>query len=274
MLLKADAAASEDLFKPVKHRLVAEGFGEDIIGEIFSRPGVSFKPEGVSTFFVYRERSLNYDQFTKPVYINKAAAFVKQHKNAFEFCRSEYGVSDNIIASILLVETKLGDYVGRLSTLNTLATMAALEKAPARTRLWKYLGARYKISRKWFEKKAKRRSRWAYKELNAFLTYCFTENIPPETVKGSFAGAIGICQFMPTSIIAFAKDGNHDGRVDLFDPADAIASVAFYLKKAGWKKGLSNKKAERVIFRYNRSRPYVSSVMKIAALLERRSNGP
>jgi membrane-bound lytic murein transglycosylase B len=82
-------------------------------------------------------------------------------------------------------------------------------------------------------------------------------------IDGSYAGALGIAQFMPTSIQAYARDGDADNRIDLYTHEDAIFSVANYLKNSGWKPGIGREKAEKVIFQYNRSRYYVDTIWKI-----------
>jgi membrane-bound lytic murein transglycosylase B len=67
------------------------------------------------------------------------------------------------------------------------------------------------MSRKKFEKKADQKASWAYRELKAFLTYTEKEGMDPTTIKGSYAGAMGISQFMPSNIAPYGKDGNADG---------------------------------------------------------------
>ena len=104
-----------------------------------------------------------------------------------------------------------------------------------------------KISRKKFEKKAASRSKWAYKELKALLKYSSREGVDPAVIPGSFAGAVGVAQFMPTSIMAYGKDGNDDGVVDMLNHVDSMASIANFLKSHGWRKGQSRKKAEKII---------------------------
>ena len=77
-----------------------------------------------------------------------------------------------------------------------------------------------------------------------------------------------MAQFMPTSILAYGKDGNNDGTIDLLNHTDAMASIANYLKKHGWRPGISRKKAEKVIYHYNHSKYYVKAILKIAKRLE------
>ena len=100
------------------------------------------------------------------------------------------------------------------------------------------------------------------------LEYADQQGFDPAEIPGSFAGAMGLPQFMPTSILAYGKDGNNDGTIDLQTHPDAMASIANYLKKHGWRPGISRKKAEKVIYHYNHSDYYVKAVLKIAKRLE------
>ena len=258
----------DPLLAAVAGKLIEDGFDSHAVQNLYSHPEVAFTPEGVSVFFIYRESRLDYDQFTVDKHIALAKAYLARHRAAFARAESLYGVDREVIAAILLVETRLGGYVGNLSTLNTLSTMAALEAPRARAALWKHITRGRKISRKLFEKKAARKAAWAYRELKAFLRYTARENLDPASIRGSFAGALGICQFMPTSIMRYARDGDNDGRIDLFDHADAIASVGGYLNAFGWHRGISRDRAAKVIYRYNRSGYYVRTVLKIADLLK------
>ena len=88
------------------------------------------------------------------------------------------------------------------------------------------------------------------------------------SIRGSYAGAIGIPQFMPSNIISLGVDGDKNGRVDLFNHPDAILSVANYLHRYGWKPGLDKEKAYRVLFYYNHSKYYVNTLLQIAKRLK------
>ncbi|MCK5009534.1 MAG: lytic murein transglycosylase, partial [Deltaproteobacteria bacterium] len=83
-------------------------------------------------------------------------------------------------------------------------------------------------------------------------------------IKGSWAGAFGIAQFLPSSYLRYALDGNNDQKVRLFNRYDSMVSVANYLKKNGWKSGLSIKRRRSIIRRYNNSTPYIDTVLKLS----------
>ena len=94
------------------------------------------------------------------------------------------------------------------------------------------------------------------------------ENMDPAAVSGSYSGAMGIAQFMPTNVLALARDGNDDGQINLFDHSDAITSIANYLKHYGWHPGIDGQKAYRVIYHYNHSRQYVDTILEVSVLLK------
>ena len=105
---------------------------------------------------------------------------------------------------------------------------------------------------------------WAYGELKWLLTYAQREGIDPFELRGSMYGAIGLCQFMPSSLSAFGVDADGDGRIDPFSKADAFHSIANYLRGHGWQSGLDREGQHRVIFAYNRSVVYANTVLAIA----------
>ncbi len=121
-----------------------------------------------------------------------------------------FGVPPEIVVAIIGVETYYGRNVGGFRVLDALATLA-----------FDY----------------PRRADYFRGELGEFFLLALDNDIAPETPKGSYAGAMGIGQFMPRSYRHYAVDFDGDGRVDLWRAPDAIGSVAFYLKEHGWRPG-------------------------------------
>jgi membrane-bound lytic murein transglycosylase B len=256
-----------DHFEFLKKKLIKDGFNHEKIQRLYSRPQVFFETEGVTLLFTYSEAKLDYDQFAADGSIDKAKQYMGKYKTELDRTEKAYGVNGRVITAILLVESRLGKYLGTRSTLNTLSTLASLMDPATRTDFYHQIPQAKRISKKKFEKSAQKRSKWAYKELRAFLEYTQQEGFDPAEIPGSFAGAMGLSQFMPTSILTYGKDGNNDGSIDLHTHADAIASIANYLKSHGWRPGISRKKAEKVIYSYNHSQYYVKAILKIADLL-------
>lgn len=241
-----------------------DAFTAEQIRRIFRNPSVTFDIKGVAGYFQHRESKLNYGQFLSDANIGKAKAYMKQNQAALQKTETAYGVDKEVITAILLVETKLGTYVGNRSVLNILASMASLEDKATRDRFWNEIPERNRVSREEYEKKSLQKARWAYKELKAFIKYIIKEGIDPHGVTGSYAGAMGYAQFMPSNILWLAEDGNNDGSVNLFHHEDAIASIANYLKHYGWKPGISRETAGKVVYHYNHSSYYVDTVLNIA----------
>jgi membrane-bound lytic murein transglycosylase B len=258
------AAATGNPFADLSRRLVADGFAPQRIQTLYAVPEAVFEPEGVSLFFVHSEARLNYAQFAAPAAIARAKDYMSRHHLALAATEAAYGVAPEVITGIILVETRLGTYTGERRVFNTLSTMAALADPLVRERFWKQIPAQRRITAQRFAAKADAKSAWAYGELKAFLRYTAREGLDPLAVAGSYAGAIGICQFMPSNALNLAVDGDGDGRVDLFDHSDAIASVANYLRHHNWRAGLSRDQRYRVILRYNYSKPYAETVLTIA----------
>lgn len=142
--------------------------------------------------------------------IEGGVKFIQQYSNTFAKAETQYGVPAEVIAAIIGVETLYGHNVGSTRILDALTTLAF------------YYPPRADFFRK---------------ELEEFLLMTREENINPLAPKGSFAGAMGIGQFMPASYRKLAIDFNGDGIRDLWNPEDAIGSVANYLHKNGWSRG-------------------------------------
>ena len=249
-------------------KLIEDGFDSTKIQNLFAQDAVFFNPDGVSLFFIHSESSLNYDQFSSSKSIANAKQYMETHKESLDMAEKTFGVDKTIITAIILVETRLGNYLGKRTVINTLSTMAALTDKTLQEKIWTSIPDKKKPKRETFDKKVAKRSKWGYEELKALIRYADREGIDPTTIRGSYAGAMGIPQFMPSNALTLAKDGNVDGRVDLFDHNDAIFSVANYLKHHGWKPGISRQRQHEVLFRYNHSNYYVDALLKISDKLK------
>ncbi len=119
----------------------------------------------------------------------------------------------------------------------------------------------------YLQEKIKVKADWAYNELKALLRYAIKNNIDINTVPSSIYGAIGYGQFMPSNIPLYGIDANKDGKIDLFDPPDAILSVAKFLHTQGWKhRNIDFNKQVKVIKRYNHSTAYANTILALAKL--------
>ncbi|MDM8542644.1 lytic murein transglycosylase [Desulfococcaceae bacterium HSG9] len=266
-----NATAGKDdarYFNWLETKLIEDGFDADMIKNLFKNPKLSFNVKDVSLFFVHSESRLNYNQYLHSPVILLSKKYIQAHLTELETAEKRYGVDKEIITAIILVETNLGTLLGKSHVFSTLATMASLSEPQLKEKLWRRIPAKRRLARKRYDKKVSQKAEWAYNEVKAFITYTSHEKIDPYTIYGSYAGAMGIAQFMPSNIMPLGRDGDNDGRVDLFNHADAIASIANYLKHYGWRSGINAKDAYKVIFKYNHSKPYVKTILAIAKSLK------
>jgi membrane-bound lytic murein transglycosylase B len=264
----ATAQEKNDHFSALRQRLIADGFSAESVAQLYSRPEVFVEADGVSRFFVHSEAKLNYDQFSSPESIEKAQRYLHENLAILEAAEATYGVDKRVITAILLVESRLGTTSGNRSALNILSTLAALSDLSFQESFWRIIPQERRITRERFNERVQKRAEWGYRELKALLRYAQRDGIDPAAIASSYAGAVGYAQFMPTNILAYAQDGDRDGRVDLLAHADAVASIANYLKRHGWQPGIDREKQEKAIHAYNPSSYYVNAILKVAELLK------
>jgi membrane-bound lytic murein transglycosylase B len=147
-----------------------------------------------------------------------------QYQSTLQRASREFGVPVNILVGFLAIESKFGRYMGSYKVWNSLTTLAFFKN---------------------------RKQKYFYSELKYYLLMCREKNFDPLVVKGSFAGAMGAVQQMPSIMRKFLIDYNRDGKKNPWDIEDAIGSVANFLHKRGWQRnGLiamkSNFKAKRL----------------------------
>lgn len=166
-------------------------------------------PSKVKNWTVYRDR------FIEPTRLRAGVAFWKKNEAALNRAQQEFGVPAEIIVGILGVETMYGKMTGNVRVADALATLA-FAYPPTANR-----DARMKYFRE---------------ELKHLFLLARDNDMDPLSFYGSFAGAIGLPQFMPGSIRRFAVDFDGDGKIDLRNsPADAIGSIASFLSQHGWR---------------------------------------
>lgn len=151
------------------------------------------------------------DSAASPARVKNGMAAMRKHAQTLDKIEATYGVDKHVVAAIWGLESAYGATRGDVPVIQALATLA-------------YDG---------------RRGRFFEAQLVAALQILQSGDTSPGNMKGSWAGAMGHTQFIPTSFLAFAVDGTGDGKRDIWsnDPTDALASTAAYLAKHGWRKG-------------------------------------
>jgi membrane-bound lytic murein transglycosylase B len=170
------------------------------ITEIMQRPAESTTP-----WWRYRQQFLTDER------IDGGVRVWNEHREALERIAGESGVAPQYLVAITGIETFYGRITGGYRVLDALATLA-FDYPP--------------------------RAEYFRRELTQFLLLAQEERVDPRSLRGSYAGAMGIAQFMPSSYRRFAADGTGDGRRDLWNwNADVFASIANYFREHGWRRG-------------------------------------
>ena len=190
-----------------------EGFSRDELQKLFSE--VERKQSILDAISRPAERTLNWGEyrkiFLKEQRIQNGVKFWTDNEEALQRVESEFGVPAQIVVSIIGVETLYGANTGSYRVMDALSTLA-----------FDY----------------PRRARFFRSELKHFLTLAREQNQDPLSLKGSYAGAMGLGQFMPSSYRNYAVDYDQDGFTDIWtNSSDAIWSVGNYLHKHGWQRG-------------------------------------
>jgi len=193
-----EATAAAQKMEPLDvYRLLAKAEPQPKIIELISKPA-----EKVAPWWQYRDRFLTEQR------INEGAQFMQEHRVRLDKARKDTGVAPEYVVAIIGVETFYGRITGKYRVLDALATLAF--DYPPRAEFFKG-------------------------ELAQFIALSREEKVDPLTAMGSYAGAMGASQFMPSSYRRYAVDGSNDNQRDLFaDWDDIIASVANYFKANGW----------------------------------------
>ena len=157
------------------------------------------------------EFKLTFDNYFSKVVseyrIKNAKIKLKENQKILNHISNKYNVQSRFIISLWGIESNFGNNMGDFNILQSLITLS-------------YDG---------------RRSQYFRKELIAALKILDRKDIHPNDFKGSWAGAMGQCQFMPSTYLKFAKDGDNDGKIDIWNnKKDVFASIANYLKNVGW----------------------------------------
>ncbi len=211
--LAASNAGFQNWVNGFYRRARAQGISQQTLDRAFRN--VSYDAEVI-------RRDSNQSEFTKTIwqYLDSAASdtrvknggkALRQNSKTLDAIQAHYGVDKEVVVAVWGLESSYGTYRGDMDVIRSLATLA-------------YDG---------------RRGKFFESQLIAALKILQSGDVAPRKMTGSWAGAMGHTQFIPTSYEAFAVDFTGDGKRDIWsdDPTDALASTAAYLKRSGWVAG-------------------------------------
>jgi len=207
----ANSHSFEEFLDQVRKTATEQGVSKSTIDKAFFE--LTPRPSVISSDKAQAEFNQNFWHYVNKrvnkVRLNNGKDTLKNNASLLNKTSEKYGVPAYVIVAFLGLESNYGNYMGNESLIRSLATLAYDQ----------------------------RRSKFFTRELIAVLKLMDKDTIPFDAT-GSWAGAMGAVQFMPTNVIAYGIDANNDGKVDLWnEKADIYASAANFLNKLGWKKG-------------------------------------
>ncbi len=205
----ANELSFEQYIDKLKIEARENGISEPVINAAFA--DVTHKPRAVTADKNQPEKKLTLDEYIPRAVpdwkVKQAKQLYQKHYDELHRIGEKYGVQPRFIVSLWGVESNFGKFTGNYRVIDALSTLA-------------YDG---------------RREAFFRKETMAALEILDQGHIELNDFKGSWAGAMGQCQFMPSSFLAYAADGNGDGKKDIWNTeADVFASAANYLSQSGW----------------------------------------
>jgi membrane-bound lytic murein transglycosylase B len=251
-------------YKPLIDRLLQDGFDFEFLSKLLSDPRAELNPALMTISLDSRETRELYTQFLSRESILISKKFLKQNLKLLRKMERLFLVEKEVIVAILLVESRFGENIGKYRIIPTLASMALIDSSDNLQQ--NYLILREidpELSYEWMEGLAKKKADWAYHELRCFLKIIRHEESDPLEIYGSYAGALGMPQFIPSSYLAYAVSKKSFGDW-LLSREEAIFSIGNYLRSHGWKKNLSIKKKKQILWYYNRSEPYIETILQLA----------
>lgn len=242
--------SADPVYTKVSAYLKGSAVPEDYIRSIFSDGGIKTQDAIVERFRSAHEKK-PYPQY-RSIFITEkriqgGVEFYRKNKALVDSVSSQYGVDPVVLVSIVGVESNYGSHNAEFTVFNSLYTI--VQKLP-------------------------RRSRWAVKELGEFLKLCYVNGLDPHSINGSYAGAFGYGQFIPSSFNNYAVDFDGDGTRHHLQWPDVLASVANYLVKNGYRPGdqkfTKGASIYKSIYAYNHSDNYVRVILELRKEIRKR----
>lgn len=252
---------------PLEKRLRNNGFPDKFIKQLLRNYDDSKRDQVVKLNVMGFLLSPDYSGHISNDGVKQCREFIKKHSKTFAKAEKLFGVKKEVIAALLWVETRLGENRGSYHVASVYLSLLQGEQPEMTKMLLADLEKKKPNPPKAMIAKTKSRAkikgRWAIGELWALYKM---NKKNPKTVaelKGSYSGAFGYSQFLPSSYVRWAKAANSKKSADLYNPDDAIMSVAHYLSRNGYKRA-KPKTYKKALFHYNRSDDYVETILKLA----------
>jgi membrane-bound lytic murein transglycosylase B len=247
----------------VLNSLRRAGWKQDELGQLqklLADPRARFREEILVRNSTFEETAEQYTHNLSPSAIERCVAFMRDQAGPIQAAAIREKVAPEVLVAILKVETNLGEWLGKESVLNVFWSLACGADPTVQQRLITKDVEKPAEMKKRMEKRAA----WAKGQLLDLLFVARHGGEDPAGIMGSFAGAFGMPQFIPSSYRAYGRDGDGDGVIDLDALPDAATSIGYYLSENGWSNNADRAKKRKVILSYNHSIYYADCVLALA----------
>jgi len=247
----------KEIENDIAYELVSEKLGRSVpisfIQEAFSHEKLEIHKIIVERFAKPYEKKpwTEYKKiFVKESRVVAGAKFYSENRSLIERVSSKYGVDPFVIVTIAGVESNYGVHHSQYSVFNALYSQ--IHEIP-------------------------RRSKWATRELAEFIKYCYKDKLDPQEIGGSYAGAFGYGQFIPSSFTRYSVDFNENGVREPYSWPDVLGSIANYLRMNGYKKNSNDYRKGgdiyKSVYAYNHADNYVMAVLELTERIRERCTG-
>jgi peptidoglycan lytic transglycosylase B len=257
-------------FQVLAQRLAQDGFDSEFLSNLLMDARAELNLSLMILSLESRETGDFYAQFLTQEATLLSKKFLRENLKILRKAENRFYVEKEVMVAILLVESRFGENIGKYRLIPTLASIALMDSPDHLQKNYEILRDKDPdLSYERLEGISKRKAHRAYHELKCFLNIIRYEKIDPLEVYGSYAGALGMAQFIPSSYLSYAIHQESFGNW-LISKEAAIFSIGNYLKSHGWRKGLPIEKKKRILWYYNRSKPYGETILQVAQRIEQR----
>ena len=247
----------KEIENDIAYELVSKELGKAVpipfIQEAFSHEKLEIHKIIVERFAKPYEKKpwIEYKKiFVKESRVVAGSKFYSENRSLIEKVSSKYGVDPFVIVTIAGVESNYGVHHSQYSVFNALYSQ--IHEIP-------------------------RRSKWATRELAEFIKYCYNDKLDPQEIGGSYAGAFGYGQFIPSSFTRYSVDFNENGVREPYSWPDVLGSIANYLRMNGYKKNSNDYRKGgdiyKSVYAYNHADNYVMAVLELTERIRERCTG-
>ena len=237
-------------YRMVLDNLVGSEIPDEFVRDAFTHEDVKIHME-IPNRFAHPYEKKSWEEyrkiFVKESRISAGAKFYAENTDLLNRLVKEYKVDPFIVITIAGVESNYGSHHQQYSVFNSLYTQ--VHEMP-------------------------KRANWASKELAEFLIYCFNDHLDPQEIGGSYAGAFGYGQFIPSSFNRFSVDFNGDGTRQPYSWPDVLGSIANYLRRNGYQPNSVNRERNgdvwKAIYAYNHADNYVMAILELSQIIQER----